>query len=252
MNLYFKYIKVEKQGEAFSSILVSQYEKTNMVISPYSILVTQPIDKLVIEGNGSSSITAIKAGDDYFSESGRYELHDGVFLEKQPDGKEEEIGGFLAKKLMVESDRLNLPYFIPHRVLVHSSRRATAFHHPDVLILNENAKREPRWNCSVVTNYFSISLVIEIVSTNWRDDYYSKRQDYEEMGIAEYWIVDYLGLGGKSFIGSPKQPTLSVFHLADEKEEEYEMKQFRGDDRIDSPTFPELSLTAQQVFNAGA
>ena len=27
------------------------------------------------------------------------------------------------------------------------------------------------------------------------------------MGIAEYWILDYQGLGGRRYIGSPKQPT---------------------------------------------
>ena len=33
------------------------------------------------------------------------------------------------------------------------------------------------------------------------------------MGIAEYWIVDYLGLGGRRCIGSPQQPTVTVGEL---------------------------------------
>lgn len=69
------------------------------------------------------------------------------------------------------------------------------------------------------------------------------------MGIPEYWIVDYLGLGGRRFIGNPKQPTFSIYQLV---EEEYQVSQFRGDDRINSPTFPELNFTAKQVFSAGA
>ncbi len=60
--------------------------------------------------------------------------------------------------------------------------------------------------------------------------------------------MDYLGLGGRRFIGNPKQPTISIYLLIDG---EYEISQFRGDDRIESPTFPELDLTAQQVFQAG-
>lgn len=32
---------------------------------------------------------------------------------------------------------------------------------------------------------------------------------------------------------------------------EYQVTQLRGDDRIVSPTFPELNLTVQQVFQAG-
>ena len=68
------------------------------------------------------------------------------------------------------------------------------------------------------------------------------------MGIPEYWIVDYLGLGGRKFLGNPKQPTISVYQLIDG---EYQVTQFRGDDRIVSLTFPELNLTAQQIFDAG-
>ena len=60
--------------------------------------------------------------------------------------------------------------------------------------------------------------------------------------------MDYLGLGDRRFIGNPKQPTISIYRLIDG---EYEITQFRGNDRIESPTFPELDLTAQQVFQAG-
>jgi len=62
-----------------------------------------------------------------------------------------------------------------------------------------------------------IAMVVEVVSTNWRDDYHKKLADYEEMGIPEYWIVDYAALGGRSFIGNPKQPTLSIYSLIEEE-----------------------------------
>ena len=45
---------------------------------------------------------------------------------------------------------------------------------------------------------------MEIVSSNWRDDYYLKLADYEEMKIPEYWIIDHAALGGKKFIGDPE------------------------------------------------
>ncbi len=95
----------------------------------------------------------------------------------------------------------------------------------------------------------SVLLAVEVVSTNWRDDYALKMADYEGMGVGEYWIVDYLGLGGRRYIGTPKQPTLTVCSLV---AGEYELAQFRGCDRIVSPTFPDLALTTQQVFNPGA
>jgi Uma2 family endonuclease len=91
----------------------------------------------------------------------------------------------------------------------------------------------------------SVRLIVEVVSTNWRDDYCLKVADYEEMGIAEYWIVDYLGFGGRRFIGNPKPPTISIYQLVDG---EYQVKQVRGNDLIPSLAFPELDLTATQVF----
>jgi len=94
----------------------------------------------------------------------------------------------------------------------------------------------------------SVRLIVEVVSTNWQDDYGHKLVDYEALGISEYWIADYLGLGGRRYIGNPKQPTFFVHHLVDG---EYQISQFRGSDRIVSPTFPELNLTVQQIFSAG-
>lgn len=180
----------------------------------------------------------------------RYELHNGEIVEMaQPTGKHERIKGFSAAELTLEFRRLNLPYFIPNQTIVKPPERESGYF-PDVLILNDAALvDEPLWEkSSTVTKGTSIPLVIEVVSTNWRDDYYLKLADYEEMGIPEYWIIDYAALGARKFIGNPKQPTFSVYQLIDG---EYQVTQFRGSDKIISPSFPELNLTAEQVFNAG-
>ncbi|MBW4676864.1 MAG: Uma2 family endonuclease [Desmonostoc geniculatum HA4340-LM1] len=180
----------------------------------------------------------------------RYELHDGVIVEMaQPTGDHEEVTGFLVKKLSVAFDRLNLPYIIPKTVFVKPPENESAYS-PDILILNQpNLINEPLWKkASTVSQAASIPLVVEVVSTNWRDDYHKKYADYEQMGIPEYWIVDYAALGGREFIGKPKQPTISVCSL---DEGEYQINKFRGDNRIQSPTFPDLNLTAEQIFTAG-
>jgi len=86
-----------------------------------------------------------------------------------------------------------------------------------------------------------------VVSTNWRLDYFTKLLDYKEIGIKACWIVDYLSLGAKRLIGNPKQPTVLVHSWV---EGEYLVNLFRGNQRVVSPTFPELEVTANQIFQA--
>jgi len=179
----------------------------------------------------------------------RYELHNGAIVEmSQPTGQHEDVTGFLNIEISAEIKRLQLPYSVPKTPLVQSATSDSAYS-PDVLVLNKPAlKSEELWaKYSTVQSGASIPLVVEVVSTNWRDDYYKKMGEYEEIKILEYWIVDYLGLGGIKYIGSPKQPTLSIYNLVDD---EYQVSQFRGEERIISTAFPELNLTAQQIFNA--
>ncbi|MBD2560429.1 MULTISPECIES: Uma2 family endonuclease [Nostoc] len=179
-----------------------------------------------------------------------YELHDGVIVEMpQPTGDHEEIIVFLVQQFLLEYSRIGLRYGIPKTVLVKPPESESAYS-PDVLILNlPNLVNEPVWKKeSTVSQAESIPLVVEVVSSNWRDDYLKKAADYEAVGIPEYWIVDYAALGGRRFIGNPKQPTVSLYTLI---EGEYQVSQFRGSDRIISPLFPELNLTPEQIFQAG-
>jgi Uma2 family endonuclease len=183
-------------------------------------------------------------------ENGRYELHNGVMVEMpNPTGKHSASAGFQAIELGLEIRRLQLPYFIPKECTIKFNDNSG--YDPDVIVLDKQAveANESRWEReSVITQGNSVKLVIEVVSTNWRDDYAHKMIDYEALGIPEYWIVDYLGLGGSRYIGYPKQPTLSVYQLVDG---EYQIKLFRGEERIESVVFPELNLTAKQIFNGG-
>ncbi len=57
--------------------------------------------------------------------------------------------------------------------------------------------------------------------------------------------MDYLGLRGRRYIGTPRQPTFAIYQWVDG---EYRVTLFRGDDGIASPTLPELSLTLAQIF----
>ena len=164
-------------------------------------------------------------------------------------GDHSDVAGFIAGKLFVEIERQPLPYLVPKEYIVKSVNDKSGYS-PDVLVLDRPALlNEPRRKKeSIIIMGSSVRLAVEVVSTNWGDDYGFKLIDYEALGIGEYWIVDYLGLGGRRYIGNPKRPTLSIYELVNG---EYQVKQFREDDPIESPAFPELSLTAKQVFQAG-
>ncbi|MCL2934464.1 MAG: Uma2 family endonuclease [Trichodesmium sp. MAG_R03] len=181
---------------------------------------------------------------------GRFELHNGEIIKVQPTGTHEQVAGFLALELGVEIKRLNLPFFIPRQGLIKAIDSDKSAYIPDVMVLDSNAmENELLWKKgSTITQGTSIKLAIEVVSTNWQDDYLMKLGEYEKLGINEYWIVDYLGLGGRRYIGNPKQPTISVYHLV---EGEYILNLFRDENVVASPTFPELNLRAEQIFRVG-
>ncbi|WP_271254644.1 Uma2 family endonuclease [Pseudanabaena sp. Chao 1811] len=180
---------------------------------------------------------------------GRYELYDGAIVEMQPTGTHEQVSGFTASKLAIEIDRLSMDCFIPRQAFIKLSDSNKSGYIPDVIVLNQTGlELEPMWKKrSTITKGETVRLIIEVVSTNWQDDYLTKLRDYEALQIPEYWIIDYLGLGGRRYIGFPKQPTLTIYRLVDG---EYEVQQFRGSDRLISIAFPQLNLTTEQIFNS--
>ncbi len=179
----------------------------------------------------------------------RYELHKGAIFEMPPPtGDHTDTISFLIEVILTAVKQRGLPYRISASAFVKTPNAESAYL-PDMLVINhDNLIHEPLWKKKSTLIYpESIPLVIEIVSSNWQDDYYDKIRDYESMGIPEYWIVDYAALGGRKFIGNPKVPTIFVCELIDG---EYQMNPFRGTDCIVSPTLKEFNLTAQQVFDS--
>ncbi|MEH2325162.1 MAG: Uma2 family endonuclease [Nostoc sp.] len=182
-----------------------------------------------------------------------YELHDGVIVEMpKPTGKHSIVTGFLIEELVLTIIQMSKRgiWTIPRESIVKPTNEKSGYE-PDIIVLDQDViSSEPRWEReSIIENAMSVKLIVEVVSTNWRDDYHKKLADYEEMGIPEYWIVDYAALGGRGLIGNPKQPTISVYQLI---EGEYQVSQFRQGSRILSPTFTELNLTADQIFLLGS
>lgn len=187
---------------------------------------------------------------EWYPEDGKqYELIEGVIIEMLPTGPHEDLSGFLVAELNWEIRKRELNYSIPRSCLLKPLAPGSGYK-PDVAVLDrELIKEEPLWpKASVIQNGKTVPLVIEVVSTNSRDDYGHKLVEYEAMGIAEYWIVDYRALGAVRYIGKPKQPTITVCQLM---EGEYHMQRFIAGQRLSSQIFPELDLTTDRIFQAG-
>jgi Uma2 family endonuclease len=180
-----------------------------------------------------------------YGDNPHFELADGELIDMEPTGSHQTVGGKLATKISLAIGQTSYPWFIPLTCLIRSS--GGTIRRPDIIVLDESKlSLEPQWEqLTVITFGSSIKLVVEIVSTNWETDYARKTEEYALMGINEYWIVDFKGLGGTAFIGKPKQPTFTVCQLI---VDEYHQTQFRLGDSIISPTFPELQLRLDDVL----
>lgn len=186
----------------------------------------------------------------YPDDGRRYELIEGVVVEMLPTGPHEAVGGFLAAELNFIIRQNDLPYLIPRTCLIKPQADSSGYI-PDVVVLNrELLKQEPLWPTASVIQYGETApLIIEVVSTNWRDDYGHKFVEYEAMGIAEYWLVDFRALGAVRHIGKPKQPTITICQL---EGEEYQIRRFVAGEKLVSGVFPQLNLTTDAVFAAAS
>jgi len=184
---------------------------------------------------------------DRYCDNFRYELADGELVDREPTGPHETVSGKLATQIGIAITAEKLPWFIPRTCLIRPFSDAATARRPDIVVLDETAiVSEPLWEREpVITLGRSIKLVVEVVSTKWETDYARKVEEYALLGISEYWIVDYRGLGGAVFIGKPKQPTVTVCKLIDE---EYAQQQFRLGDRIISPLLTSLQLRLDDVL----
>jgi Uma2 family endonuclease len=182
--------------------------------------------------------------------SGRsFELVNGVAMPlSEPTAKHEDVVDGLCRLLIDHCQSLKLPYVPRQSKQVRlnsapgeneSSRKA------DIVVFAREEWDRMRQSSASAAAYIPPPLVIEVVSTNWRDDYRIKLNEYETLGVLEYWIVDYAGLGGVQYIGSPKQPTITINHLIDG---EYQAQRYQGEATISSPTFPQLKLAIAQII----
>jgi Uma2 family endonuclease len=181
-------------------------------------------------------------------EEGFYELVNGEIVEVRSTINHDDVANFLLFSLNDEIRRLNLNYVVNNTAVIRTVTQdeTEQGRKPDVSVIDRAVWRSNRSDYNALEE--PIQLAVEVTSTNWDDDYIDKLDEYQRLGIHEYWIVDYLAIASREYLGNPKIPTLFVFLL--DAEGKYQRTQFRGDERIISATFPELTLTATQVLNA--
>lgn len=176
--------------------------------------------------------------------SGIYELVNGEIVKVEATRAHKNVARYLVKSFDRESERLGLDYIVDKDIVL---RTVTASgqeqgRNPDVGVVKASV-----WN-SNVRGYGAltepIQLAVEVASTNWEDDYVDKLDEYQRLGICEYWIVDYLAIASRAYLGNPKIPTVFVYSLENDS---YLVQSFRGNERIISKTFPELEITVEQI-----
>jgi Uma2 family endonuclease len=173
----------------------------------------------------------------------RRELVDGELVEMPPESRlNHEIASFLFEafiRLGISSRLLTIG------VQIAVMRQKATARQPDFVVLSEECANALKGAKSdvITLEMPAPSLVVEVVSPgepgsdNYDRDYIEKPKEYAARGISEYWLID------------PNRSVVIVLVL--DGKEYREIGQFRGNDRIVSPTFPELQLMAEQILNAG-
>jgi Uma2 family endonuclease len=181
-------------------------------------------------------------------EEGLYEFVDGEIVEVRATRNHDDVADFTADSFKDEIKRLNLNYVVKNTAVFRTitANGIEQGRKPDVSVINKDTWRSNRSAYSALEE--PIQLAIEVTSTNWEDDYIDKLDEYQRLGITEYWIVDYLAIGLREYLGNPKVPAVFVFLL--DAEGKYQRTQFRGSERVVSRTFAELVLTAEQILTA--
>jgi Uma2 family endonuclease len=166
----------------------------------------------------------------------RYELVDGeLVLMPPPTHLHRRIAQLLERLFQAEIQRLNHQWETGRRdigVITQTSRRNIA-RIPDVVVFDKT-DIDTLTDVAILTD--PPRLVVEVVSpgaANRKRDYEQKPREYQRMGIPEYWIVD------------PELQVVTTLILFDGL---YEETEYRDVEIIACQTFPELSLTATQLF----
>ncbi len=178
-------------------------------------------------------------------EEGRYELVNGEIMRILPTRLHEDKADLILRKFDREVERLQLNYRVSGRIMIgtQTSEGKEQGRQPDVTVVDKTV-----WE-TYPTAYSALleppQLVVEVVSNNWENDYIDKLDEYQRLGIPEYWIVDYLAVGSRKYLGNPKEPAILICTL---EKGQYKINRYREKDSLVSLTFPDLKITVAEIL----
>jgi Uma2 family endonuclease len=181
-------------------------------------------------------------------DEGRFELVNGEIVEMVNTRQHKIIAEYILFTLNDQIRRSQLNFSVTTQAVIRTVNRKGIEQGriPDISVIDRTLWRSAPADYAALTE--PIQLAVEVVSTNWENDYVDKLYEYEQLGIKEYWIVDYLAIASRALLGDPKFPTISIYGLNEQRK--YDRSQFRGDEMIISPSFSELQITANSIFQA--
>lgn len=178
------------------------------------------------------------------NELDEYELVDGrLVLMPEPSELHEEILEFLSFMFELAYRRRKLKYSVRKRnslfVTQAKARR------PDIAVISRpQIFRDDQPIRGIRTKPF---MIVEITSGNWSTDLVDKQEEYQGLGVPEYWIVDYRGQIPAKYCLRGKGKKVIVLTL---ENSEYQRTEYFEGETVPCLTFPELILTVDQVLAA--
>jgi len=92
-------------------------------------------------------------------------------------------------------------------------------------------------------------MIVEIASSNWSTYLIDKQEEYLSLGVPEYWIIDYRGQIPAKYCLREKGKKVIVLKL---ENDDYQRSEYFEGETIPCQTFPNLTLTVDQVLAADA
>lgn len=174
----------------------------------------------------------------YEPESGvMYELYRGKLIQMPtPTGLHASICQFLVYKLQSYLAKYELPLVAITMVGVRTEEDSVRI--PDVVVCTQSLWQQilNRKGAGVLDFEEKPQLVVEVTSTNWREDYLLKRAEYALRDVPEYWIVD------------PNKQKIRVC-FNPQNEDGYEHREFLLGQDFRSVEFSELIIPVEQVLS---